>query len=238
MLNHHPTHEYGVGYYFREIGLTDQKGFFTFVRAVKNFRFESERDEERQLDFNRCDNSAPRDLVLPSGFHEWDYDTERCSCGSLEKPIGTTNTHRVFLTKCSVFRIPIQTYGGFITYLEYKETDKESDDMLTFECGARTLQELFRYILEWQWVHLNLGNNELVAIAANEFVNTINIPEELVSWLWDSVPDQHVARYLRGVVNPKVRSELVDIPDMSDEFNTWLELQITQTPTLWPYGTR
>jgi hypothetical protein len=238
MLEFHPMHEYGIGYYFREIGITDQKGFFAFVRAIKNFRFEAEHDAQKNVDFNRCDNSAPRDLVLPSGFHEWNYDTERCSCGSSEKPIGTTNSHRVFLTSCRVFRIPVQTYGGFITYLEYNETDKEADDMLTFECSGRTLQEVFRCILEWQWVHLNMGNNELVAVAANDFINTINPPDEIIDWLWSEVPDQHVAKYLRGIPNPRNRNPIESTPDMTTRFNLWIEEHMVHSAPIWPYGPR
>jgi hypothetical protein len=238
MLESHPTHEYGVGHYFREIGLTDQRGFFTFVRAVRNFRFEAEWDADKNVDFNRCDNSAPRDVFLPSGFHEWDYETERCSCGSAEKPIGTTNTHRVMLTKCSVFRIPVQTRGGFITYIEYGDPEGEAEDMLTFECGGRTLQEVFRCVLEWQWVHLNMGNNELVAVAANDFISAINPPDDIVDWLWNDVPDQHVARYLRGIPNPRARESGGEIPDMTPGFNGWIEQHIVGSPTLWPYGPR
>jgi hypothetical protein len=238
MLNHHPTHSYGVGYYFREIGLTDSVGLFNFTGSVKNFRFEAGWDESTRSEFNRCDNAATRDVYLPSGFHRWDYDLSVCSCGSTSKPYGTTNDHYTCLTHCSVFRVPIQTQKGFIVYLEYKNSENESLNIERSDCSGRTLQEIFRCILEWQWVHLHMNNTELVAISANEFINEINMPQELIDWLWDATPDQHVAKYLRGEVNPRVRNELEDIPDMSDEFNLWLDVQITQTPNLWPYGPR
>lgn len=238
MLDDHPVHDYGVGYYFREIGMTDAKGFFGFARAISNFRFEAEWDSAKNLDFNRCDNGAPRNLVLPSGFHEWNYELEECSCGSSLKPYGTTNDHHVCLTACRVFRVPIQTRGGFIAYFEYHNLDNEAIDMQNSECNGRTLQEVFRCILEWQWVHLNMGNNEIVAVAANDFVNEITIPDDIKQWLWDAVPDQHVARYLRGVDNPRYRADTELVPDLTDEFNIWLDIQITQSPTLWPYGPR
>lgn len=236
MLDNHPMHDHGFGYYFREIGLTDSFGLFNFCKAVRNFRFEADIDESTNATFNRCDNSAPRNFYLPSGFHEWNYDTERCSCGSTEKPYGTTNDHYTCLTHCKVFRVPIQTEKGFIVYLEYFKPENEEHSMERSECNARTLQELFRGILEWAWVHENMSNNEELAITASEFINEIQIPESLVDWLWTSVPDQKVARYLRGMTNARMRAPIQDIPDMADEFNAWMEEIIAHRPTIWPFG--
>lgn len=236
MLNNHPTHDHGIGYYFREIGLTDSVGLFNFCKAVKNFRFEADWDEESNVRFNRCDNIAPRNLFLPSGFHEWNYETEICSCGSTSKPYGTTNDHYTCLTQCRVFRIPVQTEKGFIVYLEYKKPENEEYSMQQSECNARTFQELFRGILEWAWVHENMDNNEEIAITAYEFINEINIPEDILDWLWSSVPDQKVAKYLRGFTDARMRAPIENIPDMSDEFNQWIEEIILHRPTIWPYG--
>lgn len=238
MLEFHPTHEYGMGYYFREIGLTDTRGFFVFARPVKNYRFESEWNPATNTAFNRCDNEAPRNAVLPAGFHEWDYDTETCSCGSTDKPYGTTNMHDVCLTACKVFRIPVQTTAGFICYFEYNDVDREVADIENSDCVGRTFQEIFRCILEWQWVHLNMDNQENIAVTAHEFVQTMNIPDDIVDWLWADVPDQHVARYLRGIEHPRQRNSIEQIPDMSQRFNLWLEEHIVFGPVLWPYGPR
>lgn len=238
MLNEHPLDEYGIGYYFREIGKTDTRGLFNFCKAIKNFRFEPGFDEEAKTHFNRCDNLAPRNVFLPSGFHEWDYESNVCSCGSTDKPYGTTNDHYTCLTHCKVFRVPIQTEHGFIVYLEYKHPENEEHSMQNSECNARTFQELFRYILEWAWVHENMGNNEPVAVAASEFIAGIDIPPTILEWLWGNVPDQPVARYLRGSQTARFRAPTDAIPDMTDEFNQWIEALILRTPTLWPYGPR
>lgn len=238
MLNEHPLHEYGIGYYFREIGKTDARGLFNFCKAVKNFRFEPGFDDDAGVNFNRCDNLAPRNVWLPSGFHEWNYDTETCSCGSSEKPYGTTNDHFTCLTHCKVFRVPVQTEHGFIAYLEYKKPENEEFSMQHSECNARTLQELFRYILEWAWVHENMGNTEPVAVAAHGFVAGIDIPESILDWLWNAVPDQPVARFLRGSTTARIRQNIEGIPDMTDEFNEWIESLILGGPALWPYGPR
>lgn len=238
MLQNQPQHEYGVGYYFREIGLTDAVGLFNFCRAVKNFRFEADWDEKNKVGYTRCDNGAPRNAFLPSGFHEWNYETEVCSCGSTSKPYGTTNDHYTCLTHCKIFRVPIQSEKGFIVYLEYSEPENEEHSMQHSECNARTLQELFRGILEWAWVHENMGNNEQIAITAHEFIAEMNIPDEILEWLWSAVPDQKVARYLRGLTNARMRPPVEDIPDMSDEFNEWVEQKIVASETIWPYGSK
>jgi hypothetical protein len=236
MLENHPTHEGGIGYYFREIGLTDSFGLFNFCKAVKNFRFEADVDDETNATFNRCDNSAPRNVYLPSAFHEWDYENEVCSCGSTSKPYGTTNDHYTCLTHCKIFRVPVQTEKGFIVYLEYFNPENEDYSMQNSECNGRTFQEVFRGILEWAWVHENMGNNEQVAIAASEFINELNIPEDILDWLWASVPDQKVARYLRGHTDARMRAPIEGIPDMTNEFNEWVEELILHRPTIWPYG--
>jgi len=238
MLNNHPMHETGIGYYFREIGLTDSVGLFNFCKAVRNFRFEAEVDERTNSNFNRCDNSASRNVYLPSGFHEWDHELNACSCGSTSKPYGTTNDHHTCLTHCKVFRVPIQTEKGFIVYLEYLNSENEDYSMQHSECNARTFQELFRGILEWAWVHENMGNNEPIAVSASDFINEINIPEDILDWLWSSIPDQKVAKYLRGFTDARMRASIENIPDMTDEFNQWMEELILHRPTIWPYGPR
>lgn len=238
MLDNHPTHEGGIGYYFREIGLNDSVGFLHFCKAVTNFRFEGDVEQSTNALFNRCDNSAPRNAFLPSGFHEWDYEANVCSCGSVSKPYGTTNDHHTCLSHCKIFRVPIQTEKGFIVYVEYFESENENSTIENTECNGRTFQEVFRGILEWAWVHENMENNEPVAIAASEFINEINIPENILEWLWSSVPDQKVARYLRGRDDARMRASIEDIPDMTNEFNEWIEDLIVHRPTIWPYGPR
>lgn len=238
MLEFHPMHEYGMGYYFREIGLSDSRGFFGLARAVKNYRFEAEWNDSTNTAFNRCDNEAPKNVVLPTGFHEWDYENEICSCGGLSKPYGTTNQHHVCLTACKVFRIPVQTIGGFICYFEYNDPDREVLDIENSECVGRTFQEVFRCALEWQWVHLNMDNQEIVAVAAHDFITAMNPPEDILDWLWSEIPDQHVAKYLRGIPNPRTRNSIESTPDMTTRFNLWLEEHIVHSTSIWPYGPR
>lgn len=237
MLQNQPQHEWGVGTHFREIGLTDAVGFYAFAGGVKNYRFEAEADEV-QGQITRCDNVAPKNVPLPTGNHFWNEDTNLCSCGSTEKPYESTNNHYISLAKCAKLRIPIQTEYGFIVYFEYKDPSLEEADIEGVDCAARTLQEMLRLILEWQWAHLNLDNNDIVAINSHEFIEHIEIPENILSWLWNSVPDQRVAKYLKGSTIARMRASTEDLPDMSDEFNEWIEEKIVQSETIWPYGPR
>jgi hypothetical protein len=70
----------------------------------------------------------------------------------------------------------------------------------------------------------------------DKFINELNIPENILDWLWSSIPDQKVARYLRGHTDARMRAPIEGIPDMTNEFNEWVEELILHRPTIWPYG--
>lgn len=66
------------------------------------------------------------------------------------------------------------------------------------QCAAHTIEELFRLIIEWAWAYTELGNAEPMAESCHNVLKILQMPLEVRQALIDSVPEQAVARYLRG----------------------------------------
>lgn len=234
-----PQHPSGVGYLAKQIGITDSFGFFAFIKAVFNERFYEEEWEVGQVDGirARCDASAPRQIPMPTDFHVWDYENNVCTaCGSTKKPYGTTQSHVASLNNSKILRLPIHSNYGFITYIEINDTELEMEAFVDPQNCARTLQELFRLMLEWEWAHLELGNTEEIAVVAHELLTDLSMPEDVREWIWSSVPESRVFKYLRGDVNARERADISEIPPMTKEFEDWCLHLILGRPILWPYG--
>jgi len=234
-----PQHPTGVGYLAKQIGLTDSFGFFEFIKAVYDERFYEEEWEPGQTDGirARCDASAPRLIPMPTDFHVWDYENEVClACGSTDKPYGTTQSHVASLNNSKILRIPVHSRFGFITYIEINDLELEKQAFVDPQNCARTLQELFRLMLEWEWAYLELGNNEEIARVAHELLDDLDMPAGVREWVWSNVPESRVFRYLRGDVSARDRADITEIPPMSSEFEDWCLHIILGRPILWPYG--
>jgi hypothetical protein len=235
-----PQHPNGVGYLAKKIGLTDQFGFFAFIDAVYDKRFYEEPYPENTNEgiTRRCDSSAPRQMPMPVDFHEWDYEKEICTaCGSKNKPYGTTNSHVASLNNCKILRMPVQSTHGFITYIEINDSILEEQAFVDPQNCARTLQELFRLMLEWEWAHDHLGNRERIAVVAKNMIQELDMPEDVRNWLWNELPSMRLAKFILGESEPRSRADLSLIPDMSESFEAWCLQIILGRDILWTYGT-
>jgi hypothetical protein len=235
-----PQHPSGVGYLAKKLGVTDQFGFFAFIKAVYNERFYEEEWAPDQMNGirARCDSSAPRSMPMPTDFHVWDYENEVClACGSRNQPYGTTNSHVASLNNSKILRMPVQSQYGFVTYIEIDDRELEKQAFIDPQNCARTLQELFRLMLEWQWAYAELGNTEEIAKVANDLINDLNMPDDVREWLWNEVPESRVFRYLKGGTSARERADVDTIPSMSESFEKWCLRIILARPLLWRYGT-
>jgi hypothetical protein len=250
---HEHEHEYeysiglylhgGIGYYNKRPGSgTDERGYFAFIRALYNHRFYEEDPNlspEAEIALStRCDSSAPKSMPVPSALHEEDEDTGLCKmCGS-DKPVyGTTNSHHASLTNTKILRMPFHGYKGFIAYLELHDSEIEETEVYTNPNVTRTLQELFKLMLEWDWVYENLDKEDICAVLAHNMLEEFELPENIKQWIWDEVPDMHVARFLKGDTDARSRPHVSQIPEMTPEFEGWCWHQINKPP-LWQYGSR
>lgn len=203
------------GIFYKKIGENDSTGFFSFTRMVNP----TEAVDQDVTDSQRCDLDT---LKGPSGFHTWDLATNTCSCGSTTKPYGLTHHHYVRFDQL-VCMYPVMDIPpcSVIMYMELKNPDDEIKTIEDYHHEhTRTLQELFRLIIEWDFVYTNFENREETAIVCNAIMSNINMPLEIKSWFLEVMPSEKVGRYLEGNTDARVRiPELIpDIPDFVSEW--------------------
>jgi len=110
--------------------------------------------------------------------------------------------------------------AGAIMYIEFVENEEkhlsQRGNALT-----RTLQEQFRFLIEWKYAHEHLGNNEEIAITATQMCDILDIPLTIQEWILSDVPNEQVNRFLEGRTDALQRTD-DPIPDLTEEFKQWL----------------
>ena len=206
--------------FLKLIGKNDDKGFFAFTQFAKPETFLLEEDEDK-----RCDYSAPR---IARGFHHWNATTSLCSCGSTDEPNRLTGGHWTFEELTALFLVVDVYPVGTIVYMELEwSPEREAMQAQNFHKNratnlTRTLQEQFRLLIEWEYAHKYLGNNEEMAVCASEILEAVALPPTLRQWVLDEVPNEKVNRFLEGRTDAQQRASTDTIPDLTEEFKEWL----------------
>ena len=207
--------------FLKLIGTNDDKGFFAFTQFVEPATFLDETDEDK-----RCDYSAPK---IARDFHYWDSDNNLCSCGSSEEPNHLTGGHYYQGRVSAIFPV-IDAYPiGMIIYIEIEWADDNEEERRSQNIqkdratnATRTLQEQFRLLIEWEYAHKYLGNNEIIAVCATNMLELLDLPITIRQWILDNVPNEKVNRFLEGREDAQQRAEIDTIPNLTDEFKEWL----------------
>lgn len=228
-LRDQPTHKGGIGFYHRQPGTGDLIGFFSIAKA----RPIPEQMYDPAGEVVRCDGLS----TGPMGFHEWDDLTGLCSCGDTEPPDPTTGNHILFLRGLSAIFVVLEALPhGFITYIElHDEAMEDAMVRLPHSASARTLQEVLRLLLEWEHAYTDLGSREPIAVTAHGMVNALDMPADVREFLEDGMPDEKVARFLKGEPDARNRPDPATIPDLPDNVDEWLEQKITNSRPLGNY---
>lgn len=241
-LRHEPMHEYGNGRYYKQIGSgNDEQGFFAFIPVVYDARFYEEPQEQENTGSYiraRCDSAAPKSMPMPTDVHEADEDGVCMICGSSEPIFGTTKSHVASLTNSRVLRFPFHGYKGFITYMELINPEIEKRAFVLPQNTARTLQELFKLMLEWDWAYTELECRDVHSVLAHEMLEELEMPEVVKSWVVENVPDMRVAKFFKGDTSARDRNPVELIPDMSLDFDAWCWHNVQRKPSLWKYGVK
>ena len=218
-LKHHPKEVTGqIGNYLRHEGVNDQSGIFFVVRikAVDETNSISTMTADGSPR-SRCDQGA----YGPYAFHEWDDATGACVCGSTDPVDPATGTHLIAFNTLKFVNTIIDVYPhGIIGYLESTPESEEAQMNSWPHCSARTLQELFRLILEWDASYVYFGNRQPPAVVCHGITEALAIPSDIRTWLMSSIPPQKVEKFLKK--DKKARSRTKGVPDMSDEFDDWV----------------
>lgn len=218
-----------IGFWEKIPGINDVPGFFAIAQHIEISEIQVETDDSLYL---RCDSNS---IKGPQGFHKWLGDN--CTCGSTDRPHGLTGHHHVrFDNMVAIFPIIEAVPYGHIMYFEL---DNQEDEIATIEGfhteHARTLQEIFRLLLEWDYAYTNLNNREPVAVVSHGIVNVLEIPDSIQTWIINNIPAEKVGRYLNGDENARSRVDPLTIPPISDEFSEWLFEKISKTRAIGCY---
>lgn len=90
---------------------------------------------------------------------------------------------------------------------------------------ARTLGELFRLIMEWDYVSKPpFNNNEPAATLCAKIMETLNMPDDVKNELMSEFPDSHVAMYIKN--NPNALQRPTGVPNITPLFDAWIEQQM------------
>lgn len=222
------SNEHGrIGFWEKIVGSTDDVGFFGIAQHVPLQNIQTTLGET-----SRCDATSRKG---PQGFHSW--DGERCSCGRLDEPYPLTGNHYIsFGGLAAIFPVIEALPYGHIMYFElYNQPDEVKAIMEPHSDCARTLQEVFRLLLEWDFAYTALGNRERIAEVSHGIVEVLQIPESIVNWIMTQVPGEKISRFLAGEANAQERADIANIPPLTDEFSEWLYDKISSTRSIGEY---
>jgi hypothetical protein len=222
------TKEHGtIGFWEKIVGDTDDVGTFGIAQHVPIRNIQVTDGES-----TRCDATSRKG---PQGFHSWLGD--KCSCGKSEEPYPLTGHHYIAFGKITaIFPVIEALPYGHIMYFEMLDPE---DEVRTIKephsDSARTLQEVFRLLLEWDFAYTELGNRERIAEVSHGMVEVLQIPENIKEWLLSEVPEEKVSKFLTGSTNAQDRADISQIPPLSDEFSEWLYTKISTTRSIGEY---
>ena len=121
--------------------------------------------------------------------------------------------------------------AGHIVYLRLKPINGEllADDYnnnAIVPAVARTLFEIIKLIDEWAAVNQSPWNNsQAISVKAKEFIDGLNIPQEVMESIRSQQTDMQVYRYLSGDENARNRPPLEEIALMPDVVYSWFKEQ-------------
>jgi hypothetical protein len=121
--------------------------------------------------------------------------------------------------------------AGHILYLRFKPVNgemiaAEAADQAVVPAAARTLFEIIKLIDEWAAVSESpWDNTQAISIKAKEFMDGLNIPQEVMESIRSEQTDMQVYRYLSGDENARNRPPLEEIALMPDVVYSWFKEQ-------------
>jgi len=227
-LRDHPVHRGGVGFYHKDLSTTST-GFF----ALSGARLNPEVAVDPSGVWVRCDSAS----YGPYGYHRWDAELEICNCGRTDEPDPSFGHHEIVLANINfVFSVISAVPHGYVLYFELKnEVDEETCIRQRHSDCARSLQEIFRLMLEWDYAYTELNNREEVATSCHGIVGYLDIPEDIKSWLLSALPDEKVSKFIKGDPNATTPADRTEVPDLASEFNEWVCEKILQSKPIGGY---
>jgi len=114
---------------------------------------------------------------------------------------------------------------GHVLFINTLDVEKKTSHPQVMNTVTRTLTGLIKTIFEWSIVNEEPFNNqERISARAKEFLNKLNIPENIIEEINDNQPDMKVATYLKGeTVNNYAIDENNFLPN---SFVDWYKVRV------------
>lgn len=232
-LKDYGTSKRQLGYYDKEIGINDDKGLFFFASCVKI-------DEFNQAD-NRCDIGS----MGPVCIH-WNERTPYSlpyplkNLGNLKfvRPIIDFAPH-FYIMYWEIQELEVEALTrNYATLPDWQKNaldngwipkdkwiDSEYYENYLIESTpcrfARTLGELFKLIIEWDYVvDPPFSSTEIAATLSRTILEKLQMPADVKAEIESNVPDMHVAMYLQGNLNASQRPS--GVPNITPLFEEWI----------------
>lgn len=187
------------------------KGVFILLKSVVL----QEGVDTGQEQINRCDNLSYTGILVSEGTeyanhaHSW-YDKTIVSDVKLE------------INKIQRFAFPMVFHPTFlIGYLEMSQWHcSETDPTPSTMWGAKSIFQLFKNMREWSFmVQEPFNSDHPMAVYSDIAMNILNPPQSILDEI-DSLPDMHLAKFLKGQDDYKLIPH--PYPEVSDEFKNWV----------------
>lgn len=126
--------------------------------------------------------------------------------------------------KVEVYQILYQENGvGVIAFIKFNDFELQ-EKFLQYEVAgiSKTFFGLLKLMMEWRVMRNEpFNNNEEIAIISQNLLNSMQIPPSVLSEIWNTHPDMHVLRFIKGDTN----SRSPEYPDMQApyDFLKWIQ---------------
>jgi hypothetical protein len=222
-----------IGYLDKIIGVTDNKGLFSFTAAAHI-------NPNEQLE-SRCDANAFGPVCFTwTGVAPYalPYPVKSLQNLSFIKPIiDFAPDFYILYHECQESELEIieRTYDslpdwkkqaydeGFRPPVMFSHSNYLEESLISMwpQRHARSLGELFKLIIEWAEVSLEPFNNtEQAAVLSASILQKLSMPAEVREELIEAFPDSHVAMYIQGNENALQRPE--GVPNITPLFDEWI----------------
>jgi hypothetical protein len=191
-------------------------GMFVLEKCV----FLVEGETTRTASLPRCDNVSFSGVIPTSGTP---YESH--SHSFVTKTVVSNAVLEV--SKVVKFEHPIAVTPHF--YIRYVEMntwfDAEADPTPSTMWAAKSIFQLFKTLREWSFLTEEPFNSDHPMATYSKLVfDVLNPPQTILEEI-DSLPDMHLAKFLKGQPDYKIIPH--PYPEVSDEFKAWvLQLSI------------
>jgi len=144
----------------------------------------------KSIEIPEKQNYIQQDASLPEDFVRCDYNKfGSIPFYSTRNPIAVTN----------IFNVLDVGGIGHLLCIFTNNTENPNPDSQSINTGARTLSGAIKAIYEWSESHKEPFNNqEQISKVAHDFLEELQIPEEVMTQVVDEQVDMRVSRYLQG----------------------------------------